>query len=87
MSENYVSFFTGKMRKETHFLAFFLEKFLPSKENGEIFPSTEVFRRANSPFCYWRGERVQLREKDLCFLCWGLFQSRLVRSLFSQVKF
>jgi hypothetical protein len=33
-------FFTGKLRKETYFLAFSWEKFL----HGEIFVSTEVFR-------------------------------------------
>jgi hypothetical protein len=38
----------------------------------------EVFRRANNPSCYWREERVQVREKDLCFLCRELFQGRRI---------
>jgi len=42
-------FFTGKLRKIAHFLAFSWKKIFPGKENGEIFVSTEVFRRVNSP--------------------------------------
>jgi hypothetical protein len=70
-------FFTGKLRKEAHFLAFSWEKFLPGKENGEIFVLTEIFRRANSPVLLARRKGSGEGKRSLFSYAKGLFRGRL----------